>query len=180
MSAYPSRKVVRLIEPAAEPVSLAEAKSFLRIDTNDDDALIGDLVAAARIMAEEQTGKAFITQSWRIVYDGCPPPVVILPYGPVQSVSAVTSVASDGAETVIAAQSYHLNAREDLVFEAAPTGHQVRIDYVAGYGDAAAGVPVDLTQAILLHVAHLYEHRDNLNPPLAAQLAYSYHREVRL
>jgi hypothetical protein len=41
------RSLVRATEPANNPVTLAEAKLHLRIDSADDDALIGNLITAA-------------------------------------------------------------------------------------------------------------------------------------
>ncbi len=50
--------------PAAEPISLAEAKAHLRIDADDEDALLTALIAAARMFVERTLGVALITQSW--------------------------------------------------------------------------------------------------------------------
>jgi uncharacterized phiE125 gp8 family phage protein len=179
MTGYKARRVVRSADPASEPISLSEAKTFLRIDGTDEDALITEMISAARIAAEEQTGKSLISQSWQVMYDDCPPPVVPLAHGPVQSVTSVKSIAENVSETVIAATSYHLNALQELVFESVPSGHQIVIEYVAGFG-AASDVPANLVQGVLLHVANLYEHRDSMTPPLASMLHYSAHREVRL
>ena len=55
-----------LTAPAIEPLSLAEAKAFLRVETSDDDEVIGALIAGSRIHVEAQTRRALITQSWRI------------------------------------------------------------------------------------------------------------------
>ena len=41
--------------PSATPITLAEAKTFLRIDTSDDDTLINTLIGAARDYFEEYT-----------------------------------------------------------------------------------------------------------------------------
>lgn len=177
---YPSRRVSRAVAPAAEPVSLSEAKSFLRIDGTADDALIADFITAARLMAEELTGRSFITQSWKLEYDDAAPHKITLPHGPIQSVTSVNVIAENDAETTLSTDHYYLNARQQLVFNEAPCGHRIEIIYVAGYGDAPGDVPTDMAQAMLLHVAHLYEHRDSLNPPLAANLIYRAHREVRL
>ena len=52
--------------PAIEPVTLAEAKAHLKVDTTDDDTLITSLIAAARARAEWHTRRAFITQGWML------------------------------------------------------------------------------------------------------------------
>lgn len=59
---------VRLITaPASEPVTLAEAKAQLRLDTADDDTLVALLVRAAREQVEGDTGRGLVTQTWELV-----------------------------------------------------------------------------------------------------------------
>ena len=58
--------------PAVEPVTLADAKAHLKVDTTDDDALITALITAARARAEWHTGRALITQSWTLWLDAWP------------------------------------------------------------------------------------------------------------
>ena len=58
--------------PALEPVSLAEAKAWLRIDGSDEDALISTLVTSARLVLEAHTHQLFLEQSWKILYDAWP------------------------------------------------------------------------------------------------------------
>ena len=53
--------------PAAEPVSLAEAKHHLRVDFDEDDALIQALICAARQSAEMLTQRQLVTARWRMV-----------------------------------------------------------------------------------------------------------------
>lgn len=60
--------------PAEEPVSLAEAKLHLRIDTTEDDALITGLIAAARVDAENACRRAFVTQKFDLFMDEFPRP----------------------------------------------------------------------------------------------------------
>jgi hypothetical protein len=60
--------------PAAEPVSLAEAKLHLRVDTDvtADDDLITSLATAARQWVEEICGRSLITQTWQLALPGFP------------------------------------------------------------------------------------------------------------
>jgi uncharacterized phiE125 gp8 family phage protein len=58
--------------PAEEPVSLAEAKSFLRVDSSSEDLFITSLIKAATQFAEKATGRVFITQTWDLTLDAFP------------------------------------------------------------------------------------------------------------
>src|ERR1700744_3788583 len=88
--------------PAIEPVTLDDAKAHLKIDTADDDALIGTLISAARAKAEWNTGRAFITQGWTFAADCWPADHVFdLPFPRLQSVTSVTAYALDDTATVL-------------------------------------------------------------------------------
>lgn len=58
--------------PAAEPVTLADAKTHMRVDTTLDDAYITLLITAARQFVENWTRRALIYQTWRLVFDHWP------------------------------------------------------------------------------------------------------------
>lgn len=62
---------VRLVTaPASEPISLAEAKAHLRLDTPLDDGYVLALIAAARSYAEEVCWRGLVTQTWELVLRG--------------------------------------------------------------------------------------------------------------
>ncbi len=58
--------------PTTEPVSLTEAKLYLRVDHSEEDDLITSLIVAARQMVEEHTLRALITQTWTMFLDRFP------------------------------------------------------------------------------------------------------------
>lgn len=62
--------------PSGEPVSLDEAKIACRAygDVTGEDALISELIVAARQDAEEITRRALVTQQWKLVLDRFPVP----------------------------------------------------------------------------------------------------------
>jgi len=53
----------KVITPVStEPITLSDAKSYLRVDFTDDDTLIGEIISRSRSLAETWTGRAFATQ----------------------------------------------------------------------------------------------------------------------
>jgi uncharacterized phiE125 gp8 family phage protein len=160
-----------LAGPAEEPVSLAEAKAWLKLDDGAEDALVTTLVAAARIHVESTTGRALLTQSWRVVLDAWPADrSVRLPVAPLQSLTAIRAYDADGVAHSIGLvqfQSESAVAPARLLLPASVDGMPalrerlgLEVDYVAGFGDDPEDVPADLRQALLMLVAHWFEHRD--------------------
>jgi uncharacterized phiE125 gp8 family phage protein len=159
-----------LAGPAAEPVSLAEAKAWLRLDGEAEDGLVATLISAARIHVESVTGRALVAQSWRLVLDGWPAGrAVSLPVGPLIALTAITAFDADGeaqeVETagVLADATAHpprLYFPPALVLPAARAKMGIEIDFLAGHGEEPDAVPADLRRAVLGLVAHWFENRD--------------------
>lgn len=66
--------LIQTSSPIEEPVTLYEARSHLRVDDHEDDALIKSLIIGARMEAETICRRALITQSWKLVLDAFPSP----------------------------------------------------------------------------------------------------------
>jgi uncharacterized phiE125 gp8 family phage protein len=155
--------------PSVEPVTLAEAKAHLKVDTADDDALITALIAAARARAEWHTGRALITQVWTLHLDAWPEDGIIeIPLPPLQSVTSVTTYARDDTAATMSPSLYVVDwasAPGRLVLRScAPPANLrcvngVAVAFTAGYGDAASAVPDLLKEAIRELIAFLYENR---------------------
>lgn len=58
--------------PAAEPVTLDEAKAHLRVQVADDDALITGLIIAARRLVEARLNRSLISTTWDYFLDAFP------------------------------------------------------------------------------------------------------------
>ena len=155
--------------PSTEPVTLAEAKAHLKVDTADDDTPIGSLIAAARARAEWHTGRALVTQSWTLWLDSWPKDgIVEIPLPPLQSVTQVKTYALDDTMSVLDPSLYQVDAASAparLALKGAfpPLANlrainAVEIAFTAGYGNAGA-VPGPVKEAILQIVADLYSHR---------------------
>ncbi len=135
-----SRHTVTLVTaPTVEPVTLAEAKAWARIDDPNDDIQITALITAARMAAEEHLRRALITQTYKLTLDllgnglynqlgegtydipltalyGAMPPHVELPKGPIQSITSVITYALDNSSSTYDPSNYYLdNTGERLV-----------------------------------------------------------------
>ncbi len=159
---------VLVAPPASEPVSLDEARAFLRLDTDAEDVLVASLVTAARAHVEGLTGRALITQGWRICREGWPRAGVMrLAPAPIVSVDAVTVFGADGTPGVVDAAAWQAELRADparLRFRPAALDRNadngIEVDVTAGYGTTADDVPAPLRQAIRMLLAFWFEHRE--------------------
>lgn len=184
--------------PAVEPVALADAKAHLRVDGTAEDTLIGSLIVTSRLHVEAAMGLALVTQSWSVFRDAWPRgPALELPLRPVQSIAAVRLYDEDAAVTTVLAGTYFLDGagvparlvRQGAIAWPAPrrTANGIEVAFTAGYGDAAVDVPEPIRQAIMLLIAHWYEHRSPLEvgalarpaPDMVAELLAPY-RTMRL
>jgi uncharacterized phiE125 gp8 family phage protein len=158
--------------PALEPVSLADAKMHVRVDGSDEDALVTSLIITARMSLEASLGLALINQTWTLVRDDWPRGAAVkLPLWPVQSVAFARVLAADGTPSNLLPAAYVLEGR-GLPPRFVRTGLSwpkpgrvaggIEISFVAGFGPAATDVPLPIRQALLLLIAHWYEHREPL------------------
>lgn len=150
--------------PAVEPVLVAEAKAHLRLDTADEDEVVGALLVAARIAAEAEIRQVMIAQSWRVAFPAWPADrVAALPIVPLQSVQAVRAIDGAGGSRLLAAAEYEVD-REAATVTLAPTADtasaaEFEIDFTAGYGTSGVDVPQPLRLAIRMLVTHWFENR---------------------
>ncbi len=158
---------ILLSAPALEPVSVAEAKAYLRVDHDDDDAVIAALIAAARGHVEALTRRGLIAQTWRFVRDSWPPDGRMrLRSGPLRSLIAARVFDAGGTASSIDIASFVLDKANDTIAAPAwalpPPGRAIagiELDVQLGYGMAAGDVPDALRHAIRMLTAHWYDNR---------------------
>ena len=124
--------------PTKEPVSLADAKTHLRVDVDDENDLIASLIVAAREYVETFTHRALVTQTWDLKLDQfpCRGEAIWLPKPPASSVTSITYTATDGTSTTWSSALY----TTDL-----PTGPTARMGRITpAYGEY---LPLDPVRA---------------------------------
>ncbi len=172
-----------LTPPGAEPVTLDQAKAFLRITDTAEDALLAALVLAARQRVEAELGLCLVSTALRETFDGWDGRLtrtgaVRLSRGPLLSVQAVRTADATGGFHALDSDAYTARAASRPGRIAPAPGHGwpapqipdagIQIDYTAGFGAEEDDVPAPLAVAILVLTAHAFEHREAADaPPIA-------------
>ena len=156
--------------PSVEPISTAEAKEYLRIDTSDtsQDNVIALLIAGVRQRFEDYLRRALITQTLSYEMSGDDLRQYIeIPRPPVQSITSLTTYdEASGSETstVVASTNYQLIEKTLLVerndgWTINREDRAGTLVYVAGYGNASTDIPQDIVLAMLEMLALRFERR---------------------
>ena len=177
--------MVESLSPGETPVSLNEARGWLRLGTTIDDAVIAGLVRAATNICE-----AFIGQ-WLMVRMGeevgpLPADRILLGARPVVAVDSVILLSPDGSEQPLGEQAYRVTIARDgsACVAVADSADAVgaRIIYRAGMAEGANGVPAASRQGIFRLTLHLHDARDGAGaaPPAAIAALWQPWRRVTL
>jgi uncharacterized phiE125 gp8 family phage protein len=160
-----------IAEPATLPVTIQEAKSFLRIAHSEEDALIASLLRGAVDTCEAFTGVALITRNVRETMTASAT-WGRLGVAPVQSIDTI--VAAEGG-AILPIDDYAVDvdaAGSGWVRLLRPAGPApIRVTYVAGLAADANGVPEPLRQGIIRLAAHSYGARGEAEAPPPASVA---------
>jgi uncharacterized phiE125 gp8 family phage protein len=169
----PEWTIARLTLPAVEPVTLAEAKAHMRVETAADDALITALIVEAREWSEDFCNRAFITQTWQVSSTAVPgTSQIYLARPPLIDVASVIYLAPDGTQVTLDPSAYDVDNQHEPGYVVPLWGTSwpamqggpkaIRVKYTAGYGDTADLVPQGIKQGIMARVAMNYEARGDI------------------
>lgn len=175
---YASHVVSLIGAPGETPISLAEAKSFMRVDHSEDDTLIALLINAAVSHVDGIAGilgRALIAQEWQMVvpYDDAPGGTRKL-YLPVLSARELTGLSYyDTSNTLVTANlsDFDLVANSSWAYvlpkndadwpEFYDRHDALTVEWRAGFGDAV-DIPPAIKAALLLIVSDLYRNRETV------------------
>jgi len=153
---------------STEPITLDEAKTHLRVDSAEDNALISRLITTARLFVEKWTHRKLMTTVMEKIYD-VPSDSFSLPYPPLQEVVKIEVIDDAGVKTEVSSSIYDIDLSVDTpgrvklksgcVWPDHRDFASFIVTFKAGYGEAAADVPEILKQALFVLIGHLYENR---------------------
>lgn len=167
----------KIITPvASEPITLADARKHLRIEpygspaTHPDDAYVTALISVVRSWCEQYLQRALAEQTIELALDEFTK-TIALPFAPIQSVTSITYIDTDGATQTLATSVYAFDSYSNKITlkydqyypQTQLINNAVLIRYVAGYTNGASPDTYPLEYAIkaamLLLIGHLYENR---------------------
>lgn len=159
------------VEPAEEPLSLAEAKTHLRVTGSSEDALIESLIVTARQRCEELSMRSFVTRTLEYYLHSWPADgVIALPMPPIVAVASIAYTTDTGATGTVPAPSYFFAPQwERIVLQRGAAwpavslrpADAVKVTYTAGYGEAE-DVPAWAKHAMRLLIAHWFLNREEI------------------
>jgi hypothetical protein len=145
-----------LADGVVEPVSLPDAKDWMKIDYNDEDGLIKDLISASRVHLEKISGVALVNKLLKVNLQttGIAPGVwmIDLPYSPLLCVDSVAiKTGINTYTTLVKNEDYEVIGGKLWLYSQGI----FNVQYQCGYGS----IPEDLANDILALTSWQFENR---------------------
>ena len=165
--------------PAAEPVSTADAKTWLYVlsSETDHDDLIDSLVKTARRYIETEKNTALINQTWKYYLDEfpCNGDAIVFDMYPISAITDVSYIDTNGDTQTwnisgnYSIETHHLKPARlvpgvDKVYPSTQdVPNAVIITVTAGFGAAATNIPEEVVTAIKLLIKLWYDNPEDMN-----------------
>ena len=156
--------------PSSEPIAQSVAKTFLKVDTSDDDTLITNLLIACTNSAQEYTNRFFIATTIKMIADTWKDTetllkskvtsIVSIQYYDVDDSIQTLSTSVYGSDLVSQPARIFLKPNQSFPQLSERKG-AVEVKYVVGQ---AGSDEVDdaIKQAVLLQIGNLYQNRQSV------------------
>lgn len=165
--------------PSGYPVTVAEAKAYMNLAHDDDDALIESLLASAVEVAQVKTRRQFVQAQYDATYSRFPArAALVLPFPPLIAVEGVYFLDTSGAEQQLGCGAYSVDEYSLLPAlrpvpgatwpSTAANPNAVRVRFTCGWpmDDSTSppkwAGPENIKHWIKQRVATLYEQREAL------------------
>ncbi|MBP6950799.1 MAG: phage head-tail connector protein [Alphaproteobacteria bacterium] len=148
--------------PLQEPLTLEEAKAYLRISIKQEDSFLRSLIAAARTHVEELTGRSLLKQKWfmqiKPPYPQSSPLVkhtgknleIDIPHPPLMKIVSAKTEETSVPFTV---------DENKILLSSSLWNKTIRITYWAGYGETQESLPPPLKMGVLMVLRSFYDNQ---------------------
>lgn len=168
-------KGLELVSQSPSPVSLADFKTFLKIDGNDEDSFLSLCINSAVSAVEKHIKRVLVNSEFNLWLDIFPPinennayrifnaSELYLPNPPAISVISIKTYNEANQESTFSSAAYQADLFNGRIFlndgYTWPTDlrnkNAVKINYTCGYGVCPDG----LLQAVMVYAGQLYNSR---------------------
>ena len=163
-------KMKLITPPTMEPITLTDAKNYLRVDHNTEDGLITQMISSAREFCEAYQNRVHGEQTWELYPLKVETFYELMFPVPIMSIDEVTYLLADGTtQTLTAVTDYRTDTRSmtapaELFIVNKPTEEldkytPLTITVTAG----SDNVPARVIQAMHLLIGTFYENRESYN-----------------
>lgn len=166
-----------LTEENSNIIELSEIKNFLRIDFNDDDNLLKELLKSATKQCELYISQSLSKKTYKFSIYSITNNILKLPYPPIISITSVNIV--DKNNNSIEYTNFTLDPiSSSLIFKNLPSNfYRVDMTYKSGYSE----IPNDIKQGLLFHISKMYEDKVDYSPiPKASLSIYRNYKTIKI
>ena len=154
----------RLLDAESESLSLTDLKNHLRISGTDDDDSLRDDIAAVRRYIETYLGQTLVTTTWVLKLDSFLDEIE-LSMGPIQSITSVEYVDTDGVTQTFSNIQYDSNGRlkpsyNNVWPDTRDQYDAVTITYIAG-ATHAGNVEQDIKHAMKMLIGDYQNNKED-------------------
>jgi uncharacterized phiE125 gp8 family phage protein len=149
------RDISVLSDTISEPITLEEAKNYLRVDYPEDDLLIEALITSARVRLEQYAGVAMTQRNLQVV--AFMSEFIELPYVPIGVLLSVEYWNNSEWIQLQEGDYNTLGTNTMKVYAVAYGEGEYRFTYTCGYCDATP----TMRTAVFKMLADLYEYRES-------------------
>lgn len=182
MSDDTSSSVRVFAAPVLEPLTLTQAKTFLRIEHSADDEPITRAISAARLAAEQHLRLALLPRTLDYSVANPSSNKLCLPMGQAQSIVSITLTTEAGVSSTMDVANYRLSVDGFAVlFASYVTIEKLTVRYIAGSASTPSDIPAMIIQGMLHHITVILENRSGDVPlPMQAIACYEPFRRISL
>ena len=153
-------QLLEIVPPSQPPLSLDEAKAFLRILDSEDDVLISSIIDAVT----DHTQKILNRQLGVATYELYAPDLVVkLPNNPIKEITSIEYLDASGSYVALEPTSYYLYEHNgigcinySIVPDLVEHKKAVKITFVCGYDT----VPEPIKHYMKIMISTLFENRE--------------------
>jgi len=182
-------------ESTTEPVTVAELKTYLRMESTDstaEDGLIGSYITVARKQAEHLTRRSLVTATWQLRLDDFANDTAIieLPKPPLSTASTNVSITyikdtTAGDTTTIGSTVFTVDfySEPGRIYPAYDNEwpddirdqkNAITIQFISGYSTSNTPIPSTILQWIKMRALDMYENRESITEARLEEIPRTY------